>query len=105
MIDFHITGRQGGKTTGIVKWLAEDASRVLVAVNLEMGKVVLDNARRQGIELHNRIITPLQQRPLAGRPRGEVAVDNLDLMLSRLLKLPPDLQIARVSATGNLISE
>jgi hypothetical protein len=104
-MDFHITGRQQGKTTAIVKWLVEDSSRVLVVANMAMGDVVLDNARRQGIELHNRIISPHQQRPLDGLPQSEVAVDNLDCMLSSLLKLPPYLPITRVSATGNLINE
>jgi hypothetical protein len=90
MIHFVIRPRQEGKTTYLVEWAKLNGGLVLTFNETE--------ARRLR-HVHGIDAECFEGQPLRGRPPRPVAVDNVDIVLERLLGAPIDL----ASATGLLL--
>ena len=106
-ITFQIGGRQTGKTTAMLDWMQdapEGDHRVLVCHTGQEAMRLLRESRERGLDLESwQFVGYDELKPgtwsgvLHGRGgRVVLGVDNLDLILGRLLGWP----VERVTATG-----
>lgn len=108
MTRFLIAGRQTGKTTAAINWVKGGVRRQLVVPDemqaMHVREMYLRRAgysfmRGQGSELHpEKIISysSLMSGRTRGQPFNELAVDNLDMLLTQLFGY----HVGFVTATG-----
>lgn len=101
MTEYLISGRQSGKTTALLKRMAEDPSIIMVCCDRASAQAAHRTAEAQGLLIDRaRFVTPNEaharkpSRHWSAEPR--YVVDNLELVLARMLGGSID----AVSATG-----
>lgn len=103
MTRFIIAGRQSGKTTAAAQWVRGGIRRQLVVPDAMQADWVRGTHFPGALDLHPDAIIPYSAL-MSGRTRGqrfnELAVDNLDMLLTSLFGY----QVSLVTATGDLAS-
>lgn len=110
-IEFHVTGRGGGKTTAMLEWMRAAPvgdHRVIVCHSNQYAMELLRLSRERELGLESWQFVGLQELQQGGGWEGVLygrggrivlGVDNLDLMLPRLFGWP----VERITATGLLV--
>lgn len=95
---FMITGRQMGKTHRMIKWLRQNPHAVAVVHS----KNEADRLDREYPDVADRIVLYRHLGTVlrSGNHNQIVGIDNLDLILHRVLELPPMTEIKFITATG-----
>ncbi len=79
------TSRRGGKTLRMMRWLVGNPNHVLIVVNRDERERILSTFAGEGRNLEDRIIVYNQTEKLLGRADISLGIDNIDMILSRLL--------------------
>lgn len=113
-MEFHITGRQHGKTTRLLDWLEaapEGEHRIAVCHNAQRSMDLLHQSRKQGRRLESWQFVSAEEvargsRVFSGVLRGRrghivLGIDDLDLTIQNMFQF----EVGRITATGDLIDE
>jgi len=80
----YITGRCGGKTTHMVKWLKEDNNRIIITFSIDEAQRIIKHFKLDGFTASH--VMSLQQYMMQPAYLQDIGIDNADIVLETVLK-------------------